>query len=70
MENFGQTLLVFAVAFAVVGGLALLLSRLGIGRLPGDVVIRGKNATFYFPLGLSVVLSLLLTVLVNLFGRR
>jgi len=71
METLGKTLLAFAVVLAVVGGTALLLSRLGMSRLPGDVVIRGKNVTVHFPLGLSIVLSLVLTVVLNLFwGKR
>jgi hypothetical protein len=48
----------------------LLLSRLGVTRLPGDIVFRGKNVTFYFPLGVSIVLSIVLTVVLNLFSRR
>jgi Protein of unknown function (DUF2905) len=70
VEALGKTLLLFAIVLAVVGGAALLLSRLGMSRLPGDVVIRRKNVTFYFPLGLSIALSLLLTVVLNLFWRR
>jgi len=41
-----------------------------IGRLPGDIVIRGKNSVFYFPLMTSILLSLLLTLILWLFGRR
>lgn len=70
METLGKALLAFAVVLAVGGGIALLLSRLGLTRLPGDIVIRGKNVTFYFPLGLSIALSLLSTLLLNLFWRR
>jgi len=70
MENLGKTLLVFAVVLAVVGGVVLLCSRLGMSRLPGDIVIRHKNVTVYFPLGLSIVISVLLTILLNLFWRR
>jgi hypothetical protein len=66
METVGKWLLLFAVVLAIVGGAALLLSRLGVSRLSGDIVIRGKNLTFYFPLGLSIVLSIVL----NLFSRR
>ncbi|HVN61350.1 MAG TPA: DUF2905 domain-containing protein [Gaiellaceae bacterium] len=70
METLGKTLLLFAVVLAVVGGLALLLSRLGMSRLPGDIVVHRKNVTVYVPLGLSIVLSVILTVLLNLFWRR
>ena len=70
METLGKTLLLFAVVLAVVGVLALLLSRLGMSRLPGDIVVHRKNVTVYVPLGLSIVLSVILTVLLNLFWRR
>jgi len=70
VESVGKWLLAFAVVLAVVGGVVLLLSRLGVGRLPGDLVIRGKNVTFYFPLGLSILISVLLSVVLNLFSRR
>jgi len=70
VETLGKTLLLFAVVLAVVGGLALLLSRLGMSRLPGDIVVHRKNVTVYVPLGLSIVLSVILTVLLNLFWRR
>jgi Protein of unknown function (DUF2905) len=69
MEIVGKWLLVLAVVLAIVGGAALLLSRLGVSRLPGDIVIHGKNVTFYFPLGLSIMLSVVLTVVLNLFSR-
>ena len=70
METLGKALLLFAVVLAVVGGLALLLSRLGMSRLPGDIVVHRKNVTVYVPLGLSVVLSVILTVVLNLLWRR
>jgi len=70
METVGKWLLVFAVVLAIVGGAALLPLRLGVTRLPGDTVIHGKNVTFYFPLGLSIVLSIVLTLVLNLFSRR
>ncbi len=41
-----------------------------IGRLPGDIVIRGKNSVFYFPLATSLLLSVLLTLGMWLFNRR
>ena len=43
---------------------------LRIGRLPGDVVIRGKHSVFYFPLATSILASLLLSLVVWLMGRR
>jgi hypothetical protein len=65
-------LLVFAGGTIVVVGLALILlgrTHLPIGRLPGDIVYRGKNAIFYFPLATSILLSVVLSVLLYLIGR-
>jgi hypothetical protein len=70
VETAAKWLLAFAAVLAIVGGALLLLSRLGVTRLPGDIVFRGKNVTFYFPLGVSIVLSIVLTVVLNLFSRR
>lgn len=70
MERLAKTLLVFALVLAVVGAVLLLFWRLGMSRLPGDIVIHRKNVTFYFPLGLSIAISVLLTVLLNLLWRH
>jgi len=43
---------------------------LRIGRLPGDFLIRGKNSVFYFPLATSLLLSVVLSVILWLIGRR
>lgn len=70
METIGKLLLGFGLAL-VVGGVAfLLLARFGVRRLPGDVVVRRGNFTLYAPFGLMVVLSLLLTLVLNLLSRR
>ena len=66
----GRILIFIGLGIVVLG---LLLSFSGkvplIGRLPGDIVFRRENFTFYFPLATSIVLSLLLTVLLWLFRR-
>jgi hypothetical protein len=54
----------------VLGGLAVLGIRVPIGRLPGDIAITGKNGGFYFPLTTMILVSIVLTVLWNLFFRR
>jgi multisubunit Na+/H+ antiporter MnhG subunit len=70
VETVGKALLALALLTAVVGGTLVLLAHFGMNRLPGDVVIRRKNVTVYMPLGLMIVVSVLLTVLLNLFWRR
>ena len=59
-----------AVVLLVLGGLFLLLGRLGIDRLPGDLVFRRGNASFYFPIGLMIVLSIVGTIVLNVLFRR
>lgn len=59
-----------AVVLLVLGGLFFLLGRLGIDRLPGDLVFKRGNATLYFPVGLMIVLSIVGTIILNLVFRR
>lgn len=55
----------------ILGLLILSLSKIsGIGRLPGDIYFRKGNFTFYFPLLTSLLLSIVLTIILNLFWRR
>ena len=54
----------------VLGVLFLLLGRLGIDRLPGDFVFRRGNLTVYFPIGVMILVSIVATILMNLFLRR
>ena len=59
-----------AVVLIVLGALFLLLGRLGIDRMPGDLVFRRGNATFYFPIGLMILLSIVGTIVLNIIFRR
>ena len=71
MIEMGRLLLVLGVALIAIGGILMLLGRTGLplGRLPGDIIYRGKNTTFYFPLATSIVLSVVLSLLFLLIGR-
>jgi DUF2905 family protein len=70
MDSLGKTLLIVGVSLAVLGGLLLLAGRLGMQRLPGDLLVRRGNFVFYMPLGLMLLLSVLLTVVFSLLHRR
>ena len=59
-----------AVVLIVLGVLFLLLGRLGIDRMPGDLVFRRGNATFYLPIGLMILLSVVGTIVLNIIFRR
>ncbi len=64
LRELGKVLLLFGVVLAAAGAFLLLGARLPfrIGRLPGDIVYRGRHTTFYFPIVTCLVLSLALTL--------
>ena len=59
-----------AVVLIVLGGLFLLLGRLGIDRMPSDLVFRRGSFTLYFPIGLMILLSIVGTIVLNIIFRR
>jgi hypothetical protein len=74
LREIGKTVLVIGAVLVGVGALLLSGARLPyrIGRLPGDIVIQGRNGSFYFPIVTCVLVSLLFTLLMwilNLFRR-
>jgi hypothetical protein len=71
MTDLGKLLLVFGGAIVVAGAVLLLAGRfnLPLGHLPGDIVYRGKNTVFYFPITTCIVISVVLSLLFWLFGR-
>jgi hypothetical protein len=71
VTEIGKMLVFFGLLLAVAGLVFILLGRtnLPIGRLPGDILYRGKHTTFYFPLATSIVLSIVLSLLLYLMGR-
>ena len=62
--------MVIGLVLVVVGGLAAIGVRLPFGRLPGDVAIEGERGAIYIPIASMIVLSVILTILANLFLRR
>ena len=66
----GRFLLLIGVVLVIVGGLAMLGVRLPFGRLPGDIAITGDRGGICIPLDTMLVVSLLLTLIFNVFLRR
>ncbi len=71
MHEFGKMLLGIGLLLVVIGAAILLASRIGLplGRLPGDISYKGKNVSFYFPLGTSILISVVLSALLYLLSR-
>jgi hypothetical protein len=69
-EWLGKIILFFGLVLVVVGTIFLLLPRIPwIGKLPGDIFIRGEKASFYFPITTCIIISILLSLLFSLFKR-
>jgi Zn-dependent protease with chaperone function len=71
MQGLGRLLVLVGLLVALAGVVLLVADRIPwLGRLPGDILVRRGPVTFYFPIVTSIVLSILFTVLLNLFWRR
>ncbi|HWQ57356.1 MAG TPA: DUF2905 domain-containing protein [Bryobacteraceae bacterium] len=68
---FGRMLVIMGLVLVAAGVLFMVGDKLPIrfGRLPGDIVLRGRHSTFYFPLASSIVISIVLSILFWLFRR-
>ena len=70
-DSMARMLIIFGVVLALVGGLFLLVGKIPfLGRLPGDIVLRREHWSLYFPLTTSILISIVLTLLFCVFGRR
>ena len=71
MTDLGKLLVVVGIVLVVAGAALMLLGRtnLPLGRLPGDIIYRGKSTTFYFPLATSLLVSVVLSVVLYVLTR-
>ncbi len=71
MSDLGRTLILFGLLLVVIGAIFLVFNRFNIplGHLPGDITIRKNNFSFYFPLGTSILISVVLSLLLWIIGR-
>ena len=71
MENIARFLIIGGIVLILIGGGVYLAAKFGfpLGRLPGDIRIEGKNGSFYFPITSSILVSILLTIVLNVISR-
>ena len=71
MENIARFLVIGGIVLILIGGGVYLAAKFGfpLGRLPGDIRIEGKNGSFYFPVTTSILVSILLTIVLNVISR-
>jgi len=70
-DSLGKTVMVAGAILFVVGVIIYFSDKIPwLGRLPGDIRIERQSFGFYFPIATSLLLSIVLTILINLFSRR
>jgi hypothetical protein len=71
METIARYLMLGGIALFLLGGGIYLAAKFGVplGRLPGDIRIEGENGSFYFPITSSILVSVILTILLNVIAR-
>lgn len=66
--NIGKFLIIIGVGLVVLGGIVLLVGKfINIGHLPGDIFIKGEHGSFYFPVVSCILVSIILSFIMNLF---
>jgi len=66
----GRLLIIAGLVIAFVGLVITIAGKIGLGHLPGDIVIKRRNFALYIPIASSILISVLLTLLFNLIRRR
>ena len=71
MENLGRYIMIGGIILFLIGGGVYLAAKFGLplGRLPGDIRIEGENGSFYFPITTSILVSVVLTIVLNVIVR-
>ncbi len=71
VESIARYLMLGGIVLFLIGGGAYLAAKFGLplGRLPGDIRIEGENGSFYFPIATSILVSVVLTIILNLISR-
>lgn len=69
-EGLGKTLLVFGVVLAAVGVVLMFAGKIPwLGKMPGDIVIKRDNFSFYFPLGTCLLISIVISLVLRIFRK-
>lgn len=70
-SGLAKFIIVMGLLLVLIGAILLLVGKIPfLGRLPGDIYVHKKGFTFYFPLATSILISIILTIILNLFFRR
>ena len=68
--HFGKILIIFGIVLVLIGLVLVFFDKIPfLGKLPGDVIIKKERFTFYFPIATFLIISIILTIILNIFGR-
>lgn len=71
MQAIGKTLIIFGIILVSIGLFFTFFNKIPfLGKLPGDIYIRKKNFTFYFPLATSIVLSIIISIILYIIRKK
>ncbi|MGA1846641.1 DUF2905 domain-containing protein [Deferribacter abyssi] len=74
LSELGKSLLIFGIIFIIIGIILIFSNKIpgffNLGRLPGDIYYKKGNFTFYFPIVTSIIISVILTLILNIFFRK
>lgn len=69
-SSLGRILVLIGVICIIAGGVIMLLGRfIHLGRLPGDIFVNGEHGSFYFPIVSCILISIVLSIILNIFNR-
>lgn len=69
MDSLGKGIIALGVVLIIIGGIIVLLQKIGFTKLPGDIFIQKGNFTFFFPIVTCIVISIILSIILNLLKR-
>jgi Protein of unknown function (DUF2905) len=71
MNDLGKSIIAIGIVLIIVGIIVTLAGKIpGVGKLPGDILIKKENFSFYFPLTTCILLSIILSTFMYLFGKK
>lgn len=70
MKNIAKVLIILGLFLSTLGLIILLFDKLGLKKIPGDIIIKKENFTFIFPIVSSIIISIILSIILNIFNKR
>jgi len=71
MNDLGKSIIGVGIILILIGGIMTIAGKIpGVGKLPGDIFIKKENFSFYFPLTTCILLSIILSAIMYIFGKK